>query len=192
MKKLFLASMIVIYAITTNAQTQPGKFFISGSTQLNATFVNGKQEYSGQTSNYHYTQLSFQSSAGYFIVENFALGLSANWTYSKSDSYSNSLFTLGPVARLYLSSTNVKPYLVGNIGGAFERQKETSSVYNSDVKYNGLAYGAGLGIAYFINEKVSFDVQAGYQGFSLKNTDDSSYRTSTNNIVINLGFSICL
>lgn len=192
MKKLLFISIFTICAMGIQAQTQTGKFFFSGGTQLNASFVDTKDTYGSQSQTSHYSSITLQSSVGYFVAENMGIGLNAIFFNYKNDTYTSSSSSFGPMARFYLSSTSIKPYLNGNIGLAFSRSKESSSMYNSDSKANGFVYGGGLGLAFFLNEKVSLDVFAGYSGSSLKDSNDSSIKSSQGSVVINLGFTVCL
>ena len=177
-----------------NAQTKNGKFFISGSSRFSSQFIDSKAESNGYSQSYSNTQVSFEPSFGYFFADNVVIGLTSSLTYNKSDDASMSSFLFGPMTRLYLSQSNIKPFLGGQIGMAFENQKYNDSYLTSsmEVKLNGMFYGVELGMAVFMNESVSFDVSAGYSGTSLKYSEDSSMKAKSGGISINLGFSFCL
>jgi len=192
MKKLLLISLIALCINNLQAQMQQGKFFIGGSTNLNATFLKYKSDDNGQTSTSNMSKIDFGLSGGYFIANNIALGLFNSLTYSKTDYSKATMISIGPVGRIYFGNSHVRPILSGSFGYTFEKQNETySGVGSYDSKFSGANFSLSGGAAFIFSESVSLDIMAGYSGTYLKQSN-SNYKINTNNLAISLGFSIFL
>jgi outer membrane protein len=194
MKKLLLIAVVVLFAISANAQTQKGKFLFSGSSKINASFMTSKTEYDGQTQgdDNKITNITVESTFGYFVIDNLAIGLSTALDYAKfkvgSDETSTRTLMIGPTVRYYFGQSNFKPFAEGAFGLASTKMTSTGS---SDNKFSGLAFQLGLGVGYFVNDKVSIDGLIDYQGVSLNNSEDSKYKVKSGGIILGIGFTIC-
>ena len=81
MKKLFFLVITLAFTNVIFAQTEQGKFILSGATGLQFISSNVDYEYDGQSQG-DFTQSSFSimPSIGYFVMDNLAVGLSANFS----------------------------------------------------------------------------------------------------------------
>ena len=54
-------------------------------------------------------------------------------------------------------------------------------------KFSGLAFGAAIGGAYFVNESVAFELGVGYDYAKLKNKEESKYSLKGGQLGVNIG-----
>ncbi len=126
--------MLVTYS-NLSAQTESGTYLLGGNAQFLAT---------GDV-----TVLSLSPNVGYFVADNWALGLRAALVAVEESSSWN----IGPFTRYYFGKkANGKFFgqLAGNIGGSD----------NADVVF-GL--GVGAGYALFLNQSVALEFTGGYE-----------------------------
>ncbi|MDJ1486068.1 outer membrane beta-barrel protein [Cytophagaceae bacterium YF14B1] len=164
MTKLFYITLsffiISLLSLTDSlAQTQKGRFMLGTSM---GKFNFGK----------NYTELSLDVKAGYFIIDNLAIGLTPSYAYTSADypngdKQKNNAVGIGPFVRYYFGEGKLKPLLNASF-----------LYYNSSVKafyasipvpeFPGDAYEfqfknkykliqAGGGIAYFVNDNISLE-----------------------------------
>ena len=90
MKKFFLLAIVLVSTNVILAQTEQGKIVLSGATGLQFISSNIEVEYDGQSSG-DMTENSFTiiPSIGYFVMDNLAVGMTANFssTTQKSGGY---------------------------------------------------------------------------------------------------------
>jgi len=100
--------------------------------------------------------LNLNPSYGVFIKDNLALGGTFGLNYSKSNVFSTTGFSLLPFARIYFAEPDAFQFFVeGSLGLYLEG---ISNDFGSNNE-TALRYQFGPGAAFFLNEKVSFDVQ---------------------------------
>ncbi len=139
MKKLFFVfSVLAISFTSAEAQTEKGTFLLGGSVSF-------------QTSN-AVSVFSLNPDFGLFIVDNLAVGASANvLTSSGSTSYA-----IGPFIRPYFGKEEKGKFFAQGsllVGGASYSGSSSTSV----------GFGLGLGYALFLNQSVALEVKAEYQ-----------------------------
>lgn len=196
----FLVAVLLGTAGKTNAQTEKGKILVGGQSSLEFTTYksSGVTEYtSGDNGKSRYLDITPQ--VGYFIANNFAVGLETPYSFSKEidgdDSYITSSFVVVPFVRYYFGKTKVKPYLHGGIGPGWGKTK--SEIYmgsDYNVSTNLLAYELGGGLGVFVNEHVSVDFGLGYGNASSKWTDSSNMNRKdiVKGIDATIGIVVCL
>lgn len=190
MKKSLIIAFVMVCTFA-QAQTQQGKFLISGSTDLTATFSKTKFEYDGEElGSGRTTNIQLSVDWGYFFAENVALGISTgiDYTEDKESSQKQTTTAFGPFARLYVGSSKVKPYFQGMAGLASSKIKGGTN----DTSLSGLAYDFGIGASIFLNEKVAIDGLLSYGGTSLKYSENSKAKLKMSGVSISFGFSLCL
>lgn len=162
---------------------------------------NTKNVYDGETLNEYDTKtFSFNPSAGYFIMDNLAIGLSFNITSSKTEiddeNYNKSTSTLiAPTAMYYFPvDGKIRPFAQLSIGlqSVTNKAKTPSGMYNSEYKQtlNGCGVNIGGGVAYFVSNYVSIDLCLSYTKSSLKDTDDKEFKHKQSTFGSNIGISL--
>jgi len=102
------------------AQTGKGKILITAASDLTFPSMKMKFEYDRENiSDWQSTEFNLTPSLGYIIIDNLALGLSLNFeSYKDSNDdydYKTNSFMVEPVARYYVGTDNIKPYIQGDI-----------------------------------------------------------------------------
>ena len=90
MKKLIFIAVLSVFAFSNliaqdgesiDGPTQKGKFVFSGATGLQFVSSNIEYEYDGEPyGDYDINSFSFMPGVGYFVIDNLAIGISANFT----------------------------------------------------------------------------------------------------------------
>ena len=197
------------------AQTNKDNFMVGASSSL--SLVGGgselmglgfstlkfKSDRSGFEESDADKQVSFNLSPqiGYFVADNFAVGLDLNVATSKytdgvsDDESTQNLFAAGPFVRYYIPASTVLPFV--QVGGAFGRintKFDNSFIGEQESKSNVVAFGGGAGIAAPLGEKVMLDIMAGYNSLTVKDAEDNddNDRTVTGTIALRIGFTVFL
>lgn len=131
------------------------------------------------------TNVSFYPRAGYFVVDNLAVGLSIYVDYSSTSNNGGSTsLGVGPFVRYYFGDGKLKPLLEANfnyIHGSYKyfngQTTESDSYTNASLKG---------GVAYFISDNVSIDGIVGYT------RDLQSGMGNLGSIGISFGFQVFL
>lgn len=196
MKKFILLAIVLVSTNVILAQTEQGKYVVSGATGLQFISSNIEYEYDGQSQgDLTQTSFSFMPSVGYFVIDNLAIGLAANFTSTtqkdQGDEYRISSTMMLPSALYYFPvSGNLRPII--QVGAGF-----MSTVSEIDYDYesykeeaSGLAINFGGGAAYFINDYVSLNFGLSYTMANLKDSDDSDSVQKQGNFAGNVGLSV--
>ena len=188
MKKiLFYFAILLIATISTNAQTEKGRTFISGSSELNFSNTTMTYEYDGEErGDSDVSQFNMTPTIGYFVADGFALGLSLNVDNSKQDDYTSNSVTFGPIAKYYFGTTNVKPFIQGGV--YYGSQVEDNDTDESKAKAS--SWDIGGGVAIFLNNFASIDAALGYGQGTLTSKDDDKAKLKVSGIALNIGFSL--
>lgn len=217
MKKILVLLVIGLFLNVTfvSGQTTKGNSQLGLSTTLNlagmgsdligfgATSVKYKSNASGYTEPDPDKQMSFNLAPkfGYFIMDNLAVGAELNFAYrsekdgTDDDKYSTTLFGAGPFVRYYFPAGKVFPYAEANSFFGSMKSKYDPSEGTGDEDKSGItAFGGGLGVAIPMGEKVSFDLMAGYNSFTIKDKEDNpdDERVVLGTFGIKLGITIFL
>lgn len=189
MKKLFLAGALALFA-AVNAQTQKGNWMISGKSEIAFNSTNSKAKFQGnEISETKTSTFSFTPAASYFVIDNLALGLGLNYSHTKiEDSKSDTFAVIPQLTYFFPVAGEVKPFIEAGIGYATNKTTEG----NNSFKLNGLAYGLGAGVAYFVNPNVAFNLGLNYSAVNLKYSDNKDFETDTNNLGAGIGISVFL
>ncbi len=173
MKKLLLLALL-ISTLKLSAQTEKGKIFLSGAT--NASLLLSIVPNSNIQNNFN---INIAPSIGYFIANDFTMGLSFSFSYLEGSSslykYKSTTYQIAPFARYYFSKPNTitRLYAQANAG-----------IVNIDSQY-GTGLTGQLGIAIFSNQHVSLDIAALYSATYNKTNFNST-------LGINFGISVYL
>ena len=198
MKKVFLFAMALVFTNVILAQTEQGKIVLSGATGLQFVSSNIEWEYDGQSQgDYDQNSFSFMPSIGYFVMDNLAVGLAANFTSTtqkdEGDKYTVSSTMLLPTALYYFPvEGQFKPLLQVGAGLMSTKEKYSYDGDSDEDKMSGLALNFGGGAAYFINDYVSLNFGLSYTMANLKDSDDSDWVQKQGNFAANIGLSVFL
>jgi len=123
MKKILLAICLLVWLGSLTAQVQKNDWLIGGSTKFS----------SNKTADLKTTMFEFSPNAGYFFVNNFAVGLRVGINSVKlegTDAVSSSLFS--PFLRYYFlpAANKVNFMLDGSFGRTFVRPLLLDSLKN--------------------------------------------------------------
>ena len=189
MKKLFLVGAVALFT-AANAQTEKGSWMVSGKSEISFNNVNTKVKYDGtEVDSDETSSFTFSPSASYFVINNLAVGLGLNYMHNKNGDVKSNTFVAMPQATYFLATAgNVKPYVEAAVGYA----SNNTSDDESEIKADGLAYGAGVGVAYFVNPSVAFSLGLNYSGANLTFSEDSDFKTNINTLGVGVGISVFL
>lgn len=209
MKKLFLVAVLSVFAFSTvNAQdegsssgpTEQGNFVLSGAAGLQFISSNIEIEYDGESlGDYTVNTFSFMPSFGYFVMDNFAVGLSANFSTMTEKDDGNKYIVKStmiiPSALYYFPvAGDVKPLVqvgAGYMSSTFEENYDGPGEVYKD-KSSGLVINIGGGVSYFANDFVSINFGLSYTMANLKDSEDSESVTKQGNFGANIGLSVFL
>jgi hypothetical protein len=166
MKKTTLIFAALLGAFTTVwSQTTQGSLTLGGGFR----FTSDKADYYSEQT----TSFNFQPSAGYFVVDNLAVGLTLSMTSTKYEFINNggskrSEFVVGPFARYYKFTSNEKFAFTGEAGFLFG--SNTFKPNNGTETKGGSTYFyIAPGFTYFLSEKWGLDFQL--RGITFSSTD---------------------
>jgi hypothetical protein len=155
MKKLILfAAVLLLGANVANAQIKKGDVMLGGNIAgLDITFKNG-------------TRLDLTPKAAWFVEDRLAVGGYAKFGVNHVNGQDGSTYSygVGPLARYFFSKdeigllNKVDFFIEGNAG--FEG--ENNSVDKSHT--NGLGFGVGPGMTYFVTPNVGLEAMLKYGG----------------------------
>jgi outer membrane protein len=195
MKKIALSLIVLMSSITIFCQTQKGNFVLSGNTSIEFINNNIKYVYDGQTQGKLKTNsFLFSPSFGYFVIDNLSIGLSSNISFETTkmdgDKTSSKSFSVLPTTSYYFSlNEKIKPSVRLGIGYASIITKSDGSEKSS---YNGIAFGFGGGVSYFINKNISFNLGLSYTRSNLKNEDNDKMKVKLGEFDSKIGISVFL
>ena len=204
MRTIFKLAVLLIAltsSITSFSQTSKGMFIISGSTGLQFGSNNVKLTKDGNTqAEYDESSFSFIPSAGYFVVDNLALGLSCaflqNTTKYKNDNKNTLSSTLiSPTLQYFFPiAGKLRPYVKIGLGYLSQTdKKETVTKYittTSTRSSDGMALSLGGGISYFATRNISIDLGLLYTQSTLTDNDDDRYEIKQSNLGGSMGISL--
>ncbi len=184
----------------TSRPTAKGKFIVGGNSSFGFSSVASETEGDSGTvskSEARSTSFSLRPSAGYFVIDNLAVGggilFSSNKT--KSDTFDNesinTAFIFSPFIRYYFTEGNIKPFLEGSVGVGFSNTKVDDGVGENEFKNSIFNYSFDGGVAFFLGDRVSIDLGVGYATSTVKPKDNNTPpRFDSDSFVFKVGFHI--
>lgn len=199
MKKVFLLATALVFTSVILAQIEQGKFVLSGATGLQFVSSNMEFEYDGQSQgDFDQSSFSLMPLIGYFVMDNFAVGLSVNYSSTTQKDLGEKIISkstlIFPTAIYYFPvEGDVKPLIEVGAGHMSYSEKYVSNSSPSEKEeFSGLAYYFGGGFSYFMNDHVSLNFGLARTIANLKNNSDSDLVLKQGQFVANIGFSIFL
>lgn len=197
MKKTFtIVILFCLLSTLTFAQTEKGKFLISGKSSLDFVFTSSSM-FGGNLSTEDYIfsdgyKLEFSPSVGYFVINNLAVGIGSSYSLSDGDFQNKtSQLTIMPTALYYFfPKSMVRPFIQAGFGYASVSQK--ISVNNggySNESFNGVAWGTGIGAAFTVIPSISIDLTLEFAEVYTKFSEDSDIKFETKGIGAMIGFT---
>ena len=197
---LLITCLLII--TSTFAQMQKGDFLIGAGTNLDFSSLSSQYSNDSYESDILKTNsFELNSRLGYFLANNFAVGLDllkTNETEKEDgDVYKTNAFAVGPFARLYFGTSNVKPFIHSGLGfGNTKIEYEFSNIHYSDdsVKSSLLTFDIGGGVSFILSPKVALELGISYGNANSKFTNHYNEETTNKikGIGSNLGISILL
>lgn len=182
MKKIVLTVAAVFAFGFANAQEETSEGFKKGDT-----FISGAVSFgSTKTGDFKTSDFEIAPSAGYFVTENIAVGVSVGYLSSKVDvgtaDVKNSTFTVGAFGRYYFTPAS-KFSIFGQLGVNYmsydnEFDPETQTV--GEFKGNGFGVKLAPGVSYFLTKNFALEASFGVLGFeSTKPDADGAEKTNS-------------
>lgn len=164
------------------AQTEKGRFAISGQTDMSLMFGKTRlvvDSASGQKQN----SKAFNANVGiaYFIANNLAIGVSGSFQYKRIDDDNLIGYLQNYVAGVIPSVTYFFP-LKGNLKPNISVGAGYVWFFTSKLDAEGLSLNAAPGVSYFVNKNISLDLGIQYSYNKLKNTSgysEAAYKQQT-------------
>lgn len=154
MKKLVLLVALLLGVVTAQSQINKGNVLVGGD------IMNFNVQFDSKT------ELDITPKAAWFIKDGLAVGAYAHFGIEHPHGADGNIFSygIGPFARYYVVSDKLpkigkaKFFLEGNAG--FEGIDNTISKSNT----NGLGFGAGPGVSYFVSPSIALEALLKYNG----------------------------
>lgn len=188
MKKSLVSVILLACTVSfVSAQTQAGKLFLTGSSNLGFLSRDYTDDPGGNS--YTVTQTTFNVGVGYFFNNNALIGVKLPYQHSKKEDYKTTEVAIEPFFRYYFGANQFKPFLEAGLG--FKNYNLTTSG-SSTTTFNGPMMGVGAGIAYYITPSVAIEAMFGYTYNKITNTDNSNDKEKIGETAFNIGFDISL
>lgn len=212
MKTFMLFLLCSLTLSVLSGQTQKGKVLLGASTNISLSGVGSGSEFlSLGFSSIKYKEsdddadklisLNLSPKVGYFVVDNLAIGLDLNTSFSRqsdgaSDSkFINTLIGAGPFVRYYFAPKKIIPFVeVNSLFGSIKSKYEFENEDDEEFKTKLTSFGGGVGIAIPVGDKLCFDLLLGYNNITINEEDDGfiSSDATVNSISLKLGFTVFL
>ena len=202
MKKTII-SFIVFVAIIMNSNAQ---VFVGGG--LGVEFSGGKSKYGGNSSDLPSTfAFSLSPKVGFYLNDDFAIGLEVGFiSETEKETVGSTEYKdittgwgIGAFARYYLLGGDKLSLLLegsASFGGLKDKTKGGSTTYEGD-PMTALGIGVLPVLSYSLTDRLNIEASCdflrfGFQSMTVKDADNSSNKTTTNNFgfgVNSLGFN---
>ncbi len=188
---LFITAICIFSLYSVNAQTQRDWFIIGGQlSNMNVGFQKGGTSFG----------MDVTPRVAWFMQDNMAFGAEALIGVNTSKGFRQLNYGIGPIARFYFADRSPKVsnktavnkrtniFLDANIGFYGQNSKSTGE---ETVSTNGLGFGIGPGLAYFINPNIALEGLVKYNFTSnFANTNDVN--RNSNGLNFRIGFQVHL
>ncbi|WP_020529585.1 outer membrane beta-barrel protein [Flexithrix dorotheae] len=198
-------------------QINKGKILIGLSTSLNVAgteenttsigfskrVIKGDDDSSSSSGNESKSfGLNFSPKIGYFVANNFVVGLLSNYSFSNTKYDDDKItfiinqYSFGPFLRYYIPTKNILPFL--EFGSSFGKTNSMVKIdyNNSEIEGNirESMISAGIGMAVPLGKKVNFDLLLGYENHvsKRKENNDNNEKEISHIIGLDLGFTVIL
>ena len=194
-----LVLWLVIAPLAKGQYTDQGRFMLGSAvgfaTNSSKTSLANADEVEPQN-----TQWNISPSIGYFLLNNFTLGIGLDYTSSSEtrsgeDKTKDADLLFGPFARLYFPFGDKAIFLQSNFGFGNSSDNLTVGGVNQNINTNILAVGVGPGFTIFSDDGIGIEALVKYNYARSKFDVDlagvkTSTTTKTNQIALSLGLQI--
>ena len=189
-KLLVVAVLFCFFSSAITAQTEKGKFSISGRSSIEGAYfsnrIYGDNISIGDREAMDVDGYSFSitPSLSYFVIENLSIGGQATYSISDGDYQSKTTeFILMPTVAYYIPTGKVvRPFVALGAGYA--------NVSMENMSFSGFTWAGGIGAAFFISNNTSIDLMAEYAELSAHTSNNSNYKYSTKGLGGSVGLSV--
>ena len=195
MKKIFLSLAVVATSIAAQAQEgfgfSEGDILLEGSLQFNSQ--KNSFDDNGTESSYKESSTLFTPKAGYFINDQFALGIELGigaakgiYTFgSTEDEEKSNAFYAGVFGRYYFLELGERFKTYSEVGVGMMNTKYTDDL-GAVTKTSGFGAGLGLGVNYFLTPKIAINFElTDLLHFSTVKDKDTDVKTNEFGVNIN-------
>lgn len=213
---------IVLMSKVTFAQTEKGKFIINQDLSMNFDVDDNEYDLKENIDDdsvikikNRYAAFSLNPSVGYFLIDNLAVGLGAEFSYSRSrDNFSllsfnkklvvnNYYYSFNPFVRYYFGKCKIKPFVGGQFkygqrirngkysGDIFPGDTEASLEYDKSTT-NFFGYQINPGLAYFVNDRIGVSLTLVYDYTKYSDNTIQQADSCYDEFGANIGISISL
>lgn len=195
MKKNYILAVILLITVSigVNAQTEKGKLFIAGSSQLGVNTGGEHYKYGSDIpddSKYSYRELTFKPKIAYTFIKNMPIGIFIymdnymDKNKSDNDKYRENSLAAGPFIRYYFADlVGLMPYAEAEIGYGSYRdafKSGTDDDWTVQDKEAYFTFQIGGGLTYFFNDHIGIDMFLGYHHYSYTWDADDGARANEN------------
>ena len=199
--KIIAISLIALFAVASlQAQTEKGRFIIGAGSSVDVS--NAKGGLSTAPSKTSNTTIIIKPEVGYFLLDDFSVGVSVSVEGYAGDAGGAHADLLSEF-KYFFKGTSFRPFVKANVGykykdfwGLFGQ-----SIPVSDVQ--GLAFGGGVGGAFFVRKNISVDLGLNYLHSTLKRVsmpydqsgpmkEENPLKANMDEITVFVGFSVYL
>ena len=194
MKKILITFIaITCVTLSMSAQTEKGKFIISGSTAADLSYVS--EDIIGDSGGDIKLNLNISPAVGYFVIDNLVIGAQASFAYLDSDLNDKSTqFTFMPTAQYYLPFGSVlRPSI--QVGAGYVNLSQSVPISNNSTSrhsFGGFTWATAVGLSYFINNSISLDLGVQYADINASYSGNTSVKVKTKGIGGTIGISLYL
>jgi hypothetical protein len=163
---LFLPCTLALAQMTSSGNFVIGSSFGLSSAQSNIKHIDGSGDSEGDGPSS--MQFNISPKVGYFISDNFALGIGMDYTFSEVEDPNlnrtkDTDLLFGPFARLYLPvGGDIAVFLEGNFGFGTSSDIMNIGGENQNISTNIFAVGAGPGLTIFSSEAIGISASFKY------------------------------
>ena len=194
--KAVLFAGVLLGSIQVNAQTEKGRIQVGGGTKLSFLSNTNKYQNAGQKVGEDKTNSAgFDVFVNYFIVDDIFLGIGGAINSTKTttrdaggnaqEESKQTVLTIGPYLGYYLPVEGpIKPYGLVTVSYAADNGSTDSRTYS------GVMFGGGVGLAYFLNQHISLELQVSYSNSTMTNKVNKDFKYQSSMINPELSFGL--
>lgn len=190
MLRNLLPILLMVLFTAVNAQTEKGRFAVSGGTDLSFLAVKTKVVTDSTNMGEIKTKsFTVNPAAAYFVADNLAVGISGTFTYDRTDRPGSMLgYTHSWSAGVLPSITYFFP-----VEGKLRPSAGVGAGYLwvfDEEDLQGLSLNGNAGVSYFVNRNVSFDLGLQYTHNTLKDNQQPGIKYKQNGVGALFGISV--
>jgi len=177
--KIFVCLFFVCHAVFAAAQIPAGTWLVNGDAFALRNLSQGAGNYS----------VGLAPQAGYFLTDNWMVGLGVQYNYNRSSSFQTLVQTytwsVAPTTRFYLPTQQsaLAPFLA--LGGGYQQTRNEFS--GSEAQAELFFLNANAGVNYFFNANIAAEATFGYQGVY-----PSNVQQDVHSLLVNVGLQLFL